>query len=1778
MGAGLCPFVGRREELQHLLDVLAPVLAGQESRSVLILAPTGGGKTALVEHGLPLLEAQGAGVATGKCDQFVRHIPYAVLIEALQAWLGRVAVQPPHVFDQLRRAMQHRLGASASALASLLPMSLFLGQLPPATAVSAPEEQHRFQFAIQALLRAMTDHDQVCLFFLDDMQWSDDATLELIAHLGRDPELSRVGFLLAHRTEDEAALARAIRILQPLTAPPARLSRLLLPALSVSEIGSMLEFVTHVAPNPETTQTLLARTGGNPLFLAEILRAHPFAADPSSSATLAVPASEKITELLRQHLQHFPQEQQALLAAGALLGTHIHTSTLAAVLDREPSAVHAQLAQAVRDGLLQKEEADPSRNTFHFRHDQWQQAARDLLPETAQATLHLRIGQILSDQVLTGETALAFDAAYHLQLGDTQHLSTDQRRRMAHIYLLCARRARLAAAAQAAYEYASHGCTTLGEAGWSLAYEDTLDLHTEAACAAFATGAKDDFQRLTQRVQAHARNFLDELPMQEVLVVALTGAGDVPGAFDLVCAGARRLGLTIPLEPDATDMLAADQLIDRALALMTPAWLAQAEPIQDPTAIGLLRILGLGNAAAYTARPHLLRILVAHELHISACHGFAHVTALALAYLAALDCATPATLPRGILRRTSALAAARRLTDGTMLARTHDIIHGMTSIWTAPLREAVAPLLANAQLALENGAFDCAGYSAVKGCFFALLGGLPLPEVTARLTDWRRTLGEQGQQLAQAYLSRDLQIVEMLQPTNDGAPPANLLLPGLLPDWSAYDAHDDHYGALYLAVERLLLAAIFNKPELATEAAERLTRHAKGGPGLPHLPFGRYFAAVCAWDAADAAQSSRPEALRYLSQAILDLAPYAELIPATFAHKLWLLRALHADLLGHTKETLAAFEQAWTGAWIAGYLHEAGLAAARACRVCTRLGRRPQAETYRRRAADAWVAWGAVAPDPTGHPPPTTTYTTPSPREAETLIATTDEPRAIERLLELTPRWLGAQRGWLLRVGETIEIIASTDHGRIYSHLSSPLPLDYVPELNPAQITRLATIGARHEHPPTPLLEGGINLFPLAFQKRTHGILALELPPGEPSAASWTATSFACTHVAAVMDATLFQNSLSRQARQRDQAEGALRQKDALLNHLLDATQAVIYVKQADGHYLLINRAFTELFGVSDIILNPKTDFDIFPREIAETLQQNDREVLQTQQPLQRMEEVLVHGKPRTYMTVKVPLLSETGIPFAICGVATDISQQQAAEDALRDRNLFIDSLLRAIPLPVFFKDREGQYIGCNDAFTECMGVTSAEMAGKTVHDLWPGELAEGYHQHDLDVMRTRQHQTHEFQVKNKHGQLIPVIYAKDVFLDAHGEVAGLVGAFLDISARKQAEAALHTSENRLRQTEKLSAIGLLAGGIAHDFNNQLGGIMGAADLLSTQLADPRHRQFVARILQAAERAASLTQQLLAFARKGNVLSVPVNIHAMIQEATALLERSIDKRITIQQALAATHHHVLGDPAQLQNALLNLALNARDAMPTGGQITFASSLVTLPDPDPDLDLTPGRYLKIDVADTGSGMNEETKQRLFEPFFTTKELGKGTGLGLASVHGTIKSHHGAITVDSEIGRGTVFHLLLPLHEAPLPSPPATADTPTPVSGTGRILIADDEAVLRHVMEAILIKLGYTVVACADGEEAVLYYQQHWQTIDLVILDMVMPKRNGQETFYAMRAINPAVRALLVSGYTLTSDAQSVLNAGMLGFIQKPFTIAPLSRQVAAALQGAKPVTG
>jgi signal transduction histidine kinase len=406
-----------------------------------------------------------------------------------------------------------------------------------------------------------------------------------------------------------------------------------------------------------------------------------------------------------------------------------------------------------------------------------------------------------------------------------------------------------------------------------------------------------------------------------------------------------------------------------------------------------------------------------------------------------------------------------------------------------------------------------------------------------------------------------------------------------------------------------------------------------------------------------------------------------------------------------------------------------------------------------------------------------------------------------------------------------------------------------------------------------------------------------------------------------------------------------------------------------------------------------------------------------------------------------------------------------------------------------------------------------------------------------------------------------------------HEQESMFLAVIIDITERREAEEKQQKLQAQLLQAQKMEAVGQLAGGIAHDFNNILTAIIGYGNLLSMKTAnDEVHRPYIDHILSAANRAASLTQGLLAFSRKQIINPQPVTVNAIIEQVQKLLHRIIGEDIELRTVLTGEDTTVMADTGQIEQVLINLAANARDAMPNGGQLTIE----TRPAEIGSEYLRAhgygkaGKYILISVSDSGEGMDERTLDRIFEPFFTTKEVGKGTGLGLAIVYGSIKQHNGYINVSSEPGRGTTFTIYLPLLKAEARPATAAEPAPPPKGGTETILLAEDDAVLRDLARGMLEEFGYTVIEAVDGEDAIEKFRANQDSIQLLILDVIMPKKNGREVFEEVKKMKSGTKVLFTSGYPANIiQKKGILEAG-INFIVKPHRPQELLRKIRAVL--------
>jgi len=528
------------------------------------------------------------------------------------------------------------------------------------------------------------------------------------------------------------------------------------------------------------------------------------------------------------------------------------------------------------------------------------------------------------------------------------------------------------------------------------------------------------------------------------------------------------------------------------------------------------------------------------------------------------------------------------------------------------------------------------------------------------------------------------------------------------------------------------------------------------------------------------------------------------------------------------------------------------------------------------------------------------------------------------------------------------------------------------------------------------------------------------------------------------------------------------------------------------------------------------------------------------------------------------PIRNPEGHVMGSVLIFRDISEEVQLREESRQKDRIFRSIFEACPFPVAIQRiKDGVYLMVNPAFERVANLPEADILGRPPIAPLPSNRMFPYHE-----IRNRL-------LLDGHLDDAPVVNKTPDGAERHGLVASRMIDYQGETCTMTM--VVDVTEYRrlqgdLAHAQRMDAVGQLAGGVAHDFNNMLGGILGIAEFLRDgDLPREKQQRQLGKIVSACHRAAELTGKLLAFARKGKAESTGIDVHDAIDNTVALLQRTINKGIEIVQDFKAEAAQIVGDGSMLMNALLNLGINASHAMPDGGRLAFSTQNTFLDEAhcrSSAFELSPGEYLVVEVADTGTGIAPEHLSRIFTPYFTTKAAGKGTGLGLAAVYGIMKQHHGAIEVSSTPGFGTVFRLLFPVAAVQV-KPQRAIERPLP--GTGTILLIDDEEIIQSAAQAILQRLGYEVLVARDGMEGLATFAKYQEDIDLVLLDMVMPGMGGRECFYRLRALDPEVRVLLASGFSQSGDLAAILRDGALGLLRKPYNTLDLSRAVLESIQ-------
>ena len=632
---------------------------------------------------------------------------------------------------------------------------------------------------------------------------------------------------------------------------------------------------------------------------------------------------------------------------------------------------------------------------------------------------------------------------------------------------------------------------------------------------------------------------------------------------------------------------------------------------------------------------------------------------------------------------------------------------------------------------------------------------------------------------------------------------------------------------------------------------------------------------------------------------------------------------------------------------------------------------------------------------------------------------------------------------------------------------------------------------------------------------------------------------------------------------ERKQADEALRESEERYRTITENANEAILVAQ-DGVFRFANPKAEELFGYSkeELASRPFTNF-IHEADRAMVGDRHERRVRGEELPATYPYRIVDKSGNTKWIELNVALFSWAERPATLCFMM-DITNRKGMEEALRESEEKYRITLQSIPDSVCItRQKDGLYFYANDGFSQLSGYSREDTVGKTSLDLnlFPNPTDRD----EFIKILKEKGELHgfELQYRKKDGTIFDALISARPL--KYGEEDCLVAVVKDITPIKKAEQEKAKLQVQFEHAQRMESIGTLAGGLAHNFNNLLMSIIGNASIVLLDLnPDHPHYKNLKNIEKNVKSGSQVTKQLLGYAREGRYEVKPISLNQLVKEASNTFGTT-RKEIRVHQELAESLFGINADQGQIEQVLMNLYVNAADAMPEGGDLFLKTMNITDKDmADKQYDPKPGNYVLLTVRDTGVGMDEKTMERIFDPFFTTKSLAEGTGLGLASVYGIIKAHGGYIDVDSEEGKGTTFEIYLPASEEKVTEEKMLTDEI--MKGKGTVLLVDDEEIVLDAGEQMLRKLGYEVLLAKSGQEALELYKKNQDRIDLVLLDMVMPGVGGGKTYDRLKEINPKIKVLLSSGYSIDGQAKEIMKRGCDGFIQKPFNLGQLSQSI------------
>jgi PAS domain S-box-containing protein len=1665
---------GREREIDALLASFERVVATGTPELVLVSGYSGIGKSSVVHELHKVLVPPRGLFASGKFDQYKRDIPYTTLAQAFQGLVRPLLGQREAELCRWRESLQEALGPNGALIVGLVPeLELVIGKQPPVPDLPPQEAQSRFQMVFRRFLGVFARKEHPLALFLDDLQWLDAATLDLLERLVTHSEVRNLLVVGAYRDNEVGPAHPLLRTLEAVREAGSRVQEIVLAPLGLDDVSRLVADALHCEPERARplAQLVQEKTGGNPFFAIQFFTALTeeglLTFDPAARGwqwnmdrIRAKNYTDNVVEFMTGKLKRFSVTTQEALKQLACLGNVAEIATLTMVHAEAEEAMHAALWEAVHAGLVIHQEG-----AYKFLHDRIQQAAYSLIPESQRAEVHLRIGRALLAGMTADELAEhLFDVANQLNRGAAKLVDGDEKTQVAAIDLRAGRKAKASAAYASARVYLAAGMALLDETYWASHYELMFSLRLECAECEFLTGELDRAEQLVAELLQRGASKIDLAAVYDLKILLQIVKSKNAQAVDSALACLKLFGIDIPAHPSWEQVQAEYEMVWRNLEGRPIEDLIDLPLMEDPELQAVTRLLCALSNSAYVTDRNLFCLELCRTLNLSMRHGVNGASAHACGYLGFSLGPAFQRYPEGfrlaklgcdLVEKHGFLSYRAKVQDAT----------GIAAFWTQPMATAIDFIRASLRTSIGTGDLTYACYGMYHIVILLLLRNDPLDAV------WRES--EIALDFVHKSKFRDMEDIIVPQQrfiaAMQGRTASLSTFNDAQFDEAAFEAQltGDRMPTMNCWYWIVKAKARF----LSSDHAEALVAADKAKALLwsstAHFPLIDYFyyaaltlTALYQNAPADAQSGWRERLTSYQEQ----LREWAENYPPTFRDKHALVSAEIARIEGRELDAERLFEVAIRSAREHGFVQNEGLAHELAARFYAARGFETIAHAYLRNAKSCYLRWGAegkVRQLEKAHPqlrenqaPPSSTATFGAAVEQLDIGAVVKASQAISReivldrlietLMTIALEHAGAERGLLVLLrGDALQIEAEaqTDLKTVGVTLRQDM-------VTPAELPEsiLHTVVRTRQ---SVILDDASAQNPFSAdeyirQKRTRSVLCLPLVKQAKLIGMLYLENNLASHVFTPARILLL-NLLSSQAaislenarlyaelieenRDRERAEEALRASEGRWRSLFENAPVGIALLGSDGHFVAANPAYQEMVGYSEAELRSLSPVDI--------THEDDRALT--------MEAIVAHAEEQPHVArwekryrrkhgdviwveLSTFLIPVAGSKPLLSGVAVDITERKRAEGDLRRSEASLAQAQEISQTGSWRWNVDTGQLRWSTEFLRIFGFDPAtsEPSYATAMERVAPEDRPAFEQVLDRAVRERTGFQHEYRIFLADGSVkhLQSVGHPDIAESGHVEYIGTV---MDITGRKRAEQALRDAQADLAYVTRLTMMGELAASLAHEINQPLAAIVtnGSAGLrwLNQDPADLGEvRAAFSRIVRDGARAGDVIRGLRALAKKIGPELAKLDINDAIDEVLALTRSELHRHgVVLHTDLLAGDRSAFADRVQLQQVLMNLILNGIEAMKAvAGRQRILTISSEAAEPDGVL---------VAVADTGPGLDPDTADRIFEPFFTTKP--QGLGMGLSICRSIVTAHGGRLWASPNAPYGTVFRFTVP----------------------------------------------------------------------------------------------------------------------------------------------------